>query len=487
MKNKLVIHFSLLMAIGIFLPVLAMRLYPECFTCKKPAGSFDLKKALLQDAIVPIAIIGSGPAGLSAAIYGARSNVKTVILEGDKPGGLLTETTEVENWPGIPSAMGPEIMEQVKKQAEQFGAVFLADSVEKVDFSQWPFVLKTEDGRTLHALTVIVATGANPKTLDIPGEQEYWGKGVSTCAVCDARFYKDEEVLVIGGGDSAAEEAMQLAPYAKSVTLMVRKNKMRAAGRMQDLLKNVKNITVQYNIEVKEVKGDGKHVTAVKVLNNLTNKTSDMPIKGVFFAIGHIPNSSLVSGSIKTDASGYIQLEGRSQKTSMPGVFAAGDVEDHVYRQAGVASGSGIKASLDAFNFLMELGYNAEFEKKLQEQGKLFSLKKKRVEKVVQSLDSIQAFEKVIAQSKPVVIDFWAEYCPSCLQMIPVFEDVASEFSDSMHFYKVDIGQKAFEPLMKKYKIEAIPLILIFKDGKVSARQAKAMTRSELREFLQAS
>ncbi len=473
------------LTIGSSLPALAMQPYPDCSACKKPTGYFNLKKALLKDAILPIAVIGSGPAGLSAAIYGARSNVKTVILEGDKPGGLLTETTEVENWPGIPSAMGPEIMEQVKKQAEQFGTVFLADSVEKVDFSQWPFVLKTEEGRTLYALTVIVATGANPKTLGITGEQEYWGKGVSTCAVCDARFYKDEEVIVIGGGDSAAEEAMQLAPYAKSVTLMVRKNKMRAAGRMQDLIKNVKNITIKYNVEVKEVKGDGKHVTAVKVLNNLTNKTSDMPIKGVFFAIGHIPNSSLVSGSIKTDASGYIQLEGRSQKTSMPGVFAAGDVEDHVYRQAGVASGSGIKASLDAFNFLMEIGYNAAFEKKLQEQGKLFFPKKKLTEKIVQSLDSVKAFEQAITQDKPVVIDFWAEYCPSCVQMIPLFEDVAVEFSDTMHFYKVDIGQKAFGPIMKKYKIEAIPLILIFKDGKVNARQAKAMNRTELREFLQ--
>ena len=463
-----------------------MQRYPECAACKPEVGSFDLNKVFAKDNIVPIAVLGSGPAGLSAAIYGARGNTKTVVIEGDKPGGLLTDTTDVENWPGIPSAMGPAIMEQVKGQAEQFGAVFLADSVEKVDFSQWPFVLKTEDERTLHALAVIIATGATPRTLGIPGEQEYWGKGVSTCAVCDARFYKGEDVIVIGGGDSAAEEAMQLAPYAKSVTIMVRKEYMRAAGRMQDLLKGVKNISIKYNVEVKEVKGDDTHVTAVKVYNNKTNEISDMPLTGVFLAIGHIPNSQLFSKFVKTDPNGYIELEGRSQKTSIPGVFAAGDVEDHVYRQAGVASGSGIKAALDAFNFLMDLGYNAAFEKKLQEQGKLFTVKKKKSENVVTSLNSISAFDQAIAQDKPVVVDFWAEFCPSCVQMIPVFEEVAAEFKDAMHFYKVDLGEKALEPLMRTYGIEAIPLLLIFKSGKVVARQEGAMSRPALREFLQA-
>ncbi len=320
--------------------------------------SFSIDIAQLEDKnnIIPIAIIGSGPAGLMAAVYGARESVHTVVIEGGTPGGLLTETERVDNWPGGIGLLGADIVNDVKKQALYFGAHFLSDTIESVNFNQWPYVLHTEEGKTLHALTVIIATGATPRRLGVPGEQAYWGRGVSSCALCDAPFYKDEEVFVVGGGDSAVEEALALASVAKKVTILVRKGRMRTAVSMHKRLKGYSNIAIRYNTEVQKMLGDDTGITGVELFNNKTGKITTESIGGVFLAIGHLPNSTIFHDYIETDQVGYIKLVGRSQATRLPGVFAVGDVADPIYRQAGVAAGHGIKAAIEAVKFLRNIG-----------------------------------------------------------------------------------------------------------------------------------
>ena len=303
-----------------------------------------------------------GPAGLSAAVYGGRAGFNVLVFEGSMPGGLLTQTTMVENWPGNIEIMGPEVIKNLKAQATKWGAKFSLDLVEKVDFTQWPFKLETADGHVIYALSVILATGATPRYLGIPGEKEFWGRGVTTCAVCDAPFYKGEDVVVVGGGDSAAEEAMQLAPYAKNITVLVRADKMRASVAMQNRLKEFSHIKVRYNVQIKEVLGNDVQVTGITLLNNKDNTTEHMPISGVFLAVGHIPNTVFLKDAIKLEPSGHIHLPDRTQQTTVKGVFAAGDVADDRYRQAGVSAGHGISAALDATFFLNEIGFKEEHQ-----------------------------------------------------------------------------------------------------------------------------
>ncbi len=274
--------------------------------------------------VVPIAVIGSGPAGLSAATYAGRSKHQTIVFEGHKPGGLLMDTTWVDNWPGSAPAMGPDIIEGLRTQAEKAGAIFLPYAVKSVDFSVWPYALTTEEGLTFYALSVVIATGATPKTLNVPGEKEYWGHGVTACAVCDAPFFRGEEVVVIGGGDSAVEQAIQLAPYAKKITVLIRKNRMRAAQSMQDRIKNYEHISLHYHVDVLEIVGNNEGVTGVKLYNNKTENEEFLPATGVFLAIGHTPNSSMFKDKLEVEFDGYIRTMSKSQETSVSGVFVPG-------------------------------------------------------------------------------------------------------------------------------------------------------------------
>ena len=333
--------------------------------CTIPSG-INLKKVLNEENVVPALVIGSGPAGNAAALYLARSGIgKVLVITGSKPGGLLTETTWVENWPGIERALGPDIMQRSKEQAERFGVEFVYGSVESVNFSQWPFAATLEDGKTIKALSVVIATGASPRKLGVPGEDTYWAHGVTSCAKCDAPFFKGKNVIVVGGGDSAIEEASILSPYAKEVTILVRKARMRAAAIGQTHLGELSNVKVLYNHKVQKITGDGKEVTGVELLNSQTGETSSIPIDGVFLAIGHIPNSVPFRDVIKLVKGGYIKVLGRGQQTSICGVFAAGDVEDAEYKQAGTAAGDGIKAGLDAVSFLHSLGMTKEIAEQL--------------------------------------------------------------------------------------------------------------------------
>ena len=303
-------------------------------------------------------IIGSGPAGYTAAIYAARADLKPIIYTGLEPGGQLTTTTEVDNFPGYPSGVdGPTMMNELREQAERFGTKVEFDFISRVEFSKekgGTHKIYTQNGDEVQSKTIIICTGASAKYLGIPSEQKLIGGGVSACAVCDGFFYKGQDVAVVGGGDSAIEEATYLAKICKNVTMLVRKNHFRASKAMQHRLKNFKNVNVLFNSEIDEVLGDNV-VEGIKVKNNITNEISEIKVAGLFLAIGHTPNTDIFKGIINMDESGYILTDKTSTKTNIPGVFAAGDVQDKDYRQAITAAGTGCMAALDAERYLQEI------------------------------------------------------------------------------------------------------------------------------------
>jgi thioredoxin reductase (NADPH) len=302
-------------------------------------------------------IIGSGPAGYTAAIYAARADLKPIIYTGLEPGGQLTTTTDVDNFPGYPKGIdGPTMMNELKEQAERFGTEVKIDFISKVDFSKEKggiHKLYTQNGDEIKSKTVIISTGASAKYLGLESEQRLIGGGVSACAVCDGFFYKSQDVAIVGGGDTAIEEATYLAKICSNVTMLVRKDHFRASKAMQNRLANFDNINVLFNHEIDEVIGENV-VEGIKIKNNLNNEVSEIKITGLFIAIGHSPNTDIFKGSVEMDDSGYILTDKVSTKTNIPGVFAAGDVQDKDYRQAITAAGTGCMAALDAERYLQE-------------------------------------------------------------------------------------------------------------------------------------
>ncbi|MEQ8323574.1 MAG: thioredoxin-disulfide reductase [Vicingaceae bacterium] len=301
-------------------------------------------------------IIGSGPAGFTAAIYAARADLKPVMYQGLQPGGQLTITTEVENYPGYPDGtQGPEMMIDFQKQAERFGADIRGGMVTKVDFTGPIHKVTVDDKKEITANSVIISTGASAKWLGIESEQRLNGFGVSACAVCDGFFFKGQEVAIVGAGDTAAEEATYLAKLCKKVTMLVRKDAYRASKAMQHRIENAKNIEVLFNTETVEILGE-KAVEGVQVRNNKTGEEKVIPITGFFVAIGHKPNTDIFKGWLDMDEIGYLKVKPGTSKTNIPGVFAAGDAADKVYRQAVTAAGTGCMAALDAERYLSEIG-----------------------------------------------------------------------------------------------------------------------------------
>jgi thioredoxin reductase (NADPH) len=298
-------------------------------------------------------IIGSGPAGYTAAIYSARADLKPVMYTGLQMGGQLTTTTEVDNFPGYPNGTkGPELMEDMQRQAERFGTDIRFGIINEVDFSQRPFKAVTDDGKTIQAETVIIATGASARWLGLESEKQYNGHGVSACATCDGFFYRGLDIAVVGGGDTACEEASYLAKLGRKVYMIVRRDELRASKAMQHRVMTASNIEILWNSSTKEILGDGKVVTGALVGNNKTGDLRKIDIQGFFVAIGHQPNTDIFKGQLDLDEMGYIKTVPGSTRTSVEGVFAAGDVQDHVFRQAITAAGTGCMAAIEAERWL---------------------------------------------------------------------------------------------------------------------------------------
>lgn len=301
-------------------------------------------------------IIGSGPAGYTAAIYAARADLKPVLYTGKEPGGQLTITNEVENYPGYPDGiLGPQMMEDFKKQAERFGTNIRYEVITKVDFTGPVHKAWSETGHEIHANSVIVATGASAKWLGLESETRLMNKGVSACAVCDGFFFRGQEVAIVGGGDTAAEESTYLAKLCKKVHLIVRRDVMRASKIMQERVLNTPNLVVHWNTETEEILGTNS-VEGVRLRNNKTGEISILPVTGFFVAIGHKPNTDIFKDWLDMDENGYIKTIPGTSKTNIEGVFAAGDAQDHVYRQAVTAAGTGCMAALDAERYLASKG-----------------------------------------------------------------------------------------------------------------------------------
>ena len=304
-------------------------------------------------------IIGSGPAGYTAAIYASRADLKPVLYTGMEPGGQLTTTTDVDNFPGYPNGIdGPKMMEELKAQAERFGTDVRIGEATKVAFSKSKddlHEITIDHDKVVHAKTVIISTGASAKYLGLESEQRLIGGGVSACAVCDGFFYKGQEVAIVGGGDTAAEEATYLANICSKVTMLVRRDEMRASKAMQHRVNSKENIDLRYNTEVVEVVGENV-VEGLKIINNKTKETETINITGFFVAIGHKPNTDLFKDQLEMDETGYIITNGKTTKTNIPGVFASGDVQDKEYRQAVTAAGTGCMAALDAERYLASIG-----------------------------------------------------------------------------------------------------------------------------------
>lgn len=320
-----------------------------------------------------VVILGSGPAGLTAAIYAGRAQLEPLVIDGPQPGGQLTITTDVENYPGFKTGiMGPILMDEFREQAQRFGTEILNVWIDRVDLSKRPFTLfakESQDSEEISAIikadTLIISTGASAKWLGIPGEaptpEGLGGNGVSACATCDGFFFRERPIAVVGGGDTAMEEALFLTKFASKVTLIHRRDEFRASMIMQDRVMTNEKIEILWNTEVHEIIGtkeDG--VNSIRIFNNVTNEESILPIQGVFIAIGHRPNTDLFKGVLEMDSVGYLKTEGRTMKTNIAGVFACGDAQDAYYRQAVTAAGTGCMAAIDAERFLAEHGHEAE-------------------------------------------------------------------------------------------------------------------------------
>jgi len=309
----------------------------------------------IQEKVFEVVIVGSGPAGLTAALYAARADLNPIIFEGPEPGGQLMQTTDVENYPGYAEGvMGPQMMEDFRNQAKRFGADCRYGYVTDIDFSKRPYKLTVDEEVTVFAKAIIVATGASAKWLDIPSENRLKGKGVSACATCDGAFFRNEHVVIVGGGDTAMEEATFLTKFARKVTVLHRREELRASKAMQQRAFENEKIEFLWNTELEEILGDPV-VEGVKVYNNKTEETVILDdVTGVFIAIGHKPNTDLFQDVLEMDEVGYIITEGQSTRTNMPGIFACGDAMDPIYRQAVTAAGTGCRAALDAERFLTD-------------------------------------------------------------------------------------------------------------------------------------
>jgi thioredoxin reductase (NADPH) len=445
-----------------------------------------------------LVIIGSGPAGYTAAIYAARANLKPFMFEGYQagglPGGQLMTTTEVENFPGFPNGItGPQLMDQMKAQAVRWGAELVTEDVTFVDFSQRPFVIRSDD-REVRAHSVIIATGATAKRLGLPYEHQFWSRGISACAICDGAtpIFRQAELAVIGGGDSAAEEAVYLTKYGSHVHLLVRGDKMRASKAMQDrVLKNSK-ITVHWNTSVVDVFGEEDHMKGIHIKNTQTGEEGQLHVRGLFYAIGHTPNTALFQGQIELDDVGYIATKPGSVETSVEGVYAAGDVQDHEFRQAITAAGTGCMAAMLAERWLSANGLVQEFHQtEASEKPAEETPQRKTEAEQAAEFDLSQtrhvggyALRKLYHESdRPIVVKYASPTCGPCHTLKPILSKVIDEFDGRVHYVEIDIEQDP--EIAEAGGITGTPTVQFFKDKELVSEFKGIKPKSQYREMIQ--
>lgn len=429
-----------------------------------------------KEVVVPSVVIGGGVGGGSAAIYLARAGFKPLVIQGAHPGGALVQSYSVENWPGELKIEGGELMERIRNQAEANGATYLDDEVISVDFSKRPFTLKTRSinnpkaTKTIRAASCVIATGSAPNRLGVSGEDAYWGKGVSSCAICDGSLYRGKKVGVVGGGDSAVLEALYLANIAKEVTIFVRKGEFRAIDEQRkSVLRNLSNVRIFYHTTVEAIQGNQTELTQVELLRE--GKKVAYPLDGLFLAIGAKPNTELFQGKLDLDEQGYIALK-QGQQTSVPYVYAIGDVADPLYKQAISAAGEGARAALALQAQLIEAPQLVA----LYHPQSVFE----QNEPVVIEITSKEQFEREVKNAvTPILIDFYAKWCGPCKRIAPRLESSAAELSGKVKFLKIDVD--LLEDLTHNYQIRSMPTVLYLDtQGKVVHRKVGETQIGEL-------
>ncbi|MCL4361641.1 FAD-dependent oxidoreductase [Candidatus Dependentiae bacterium] len=427
--------------------------------------------------IVPVAIIGSGPAGSSGAIFSARGLYHTVVFQGPYPGGQLTRTMRVENWPGTISASGSEIIETIKKQAQNFGAIFSNETITKVDFSSWPFKLWTDSGKQINALTVIIATGGVPKKLNIPGEEEYFGKGVAVCGICDAAFHKGQIVTVVGSGDAAMQEAELLAKFAKKVIIIVGKESPHATAIMKEQIKNIPNIELLLNTMATKIIGDGKTVTQIEIEDNTTKQKKLLDIGAAFVGIGQTPNTKIFKNQVPMNKKGFINVICNTQNTTIDGIYAAGTAVHKKFTKAISGAGDAVKAAISAMNFLEHLELN-QFLK--EHDSKLYRPLTNDIERIGKGKEFE---EKILNSKKASIVIFYSSSCATCNYALSLLDQLSPHFKEKYNFFKIE--KKNLQDVAQKYNITSLPSILLFKDGKLELNIEGKITKEELEEFLE--
>lgn len=456
-----------------------------------------------------LVIIGSGPAGYTAAIYAARANLKPFMFEGFQagglPGGQLMTTTEVENFPGFPDGItGPELMDRMKAQAERWGAELVTEDVDFVDLSQRPFVVRSRQ-REILTHSIIIATGATAKRLNLPGETAYWNRGISACAICDGAtpLFRNQDLVVIGGGDTAAEESLYLTKYGSHVHMMVRTDKMRASKAMQDRVLNNPKITVHWQTDVLDVFGqEGGTMTGVKLRHSQTGEESELAAKGLFYAIGHTPNTSLFQGQIELDETGYIATQHGSVETNVEGVFAAGDVQDHEYRQAITAAGTGCAAALLAERWLSAKGLIQEYRAIAPEavdESVAVDAATPTTETAAPTTSPTTPEEVDVtatrhigglalrklyhASDRLLVVKYVSPNCGPCHTLKPILNKVVDEYDGKIHFIEIDIDVDT--EIAQAAEIVGTPTVQFFKNKNKVGEMQGVKQKSQYRELIE--
>ncbi|KAL0404901.1 UNVERIFIED_CONTAM: Thioredoxin reductase NTRC [Sesamum radiatum] len=472
------------------------RVIGSAFRVAAVATSADQQPSSSDQGIENVVIIGSGPAGYTAAIYAARANLKPVVFEGFQvggvPGGQLMTTTEVENFPGFPDGItGPDLMDRMRRQAERWGAELFQEDVEFLDVKNSPFTVRSSE-REVKCNSIIYATGATARRLSLPREDEFWSRGISACAICDGAspLFKGQVLAVVGGGDTATEEALYLTKYARHVHLLVRKDHLRASKAMQDRVFNNPNVTVHFNTETVDVVSNTKgQMSGVLIRKADTNEESVLEVKGLFYGIGHSPNSQLLEGQVDLDAAGYVLVEEGSAKTSVEGVFAAGDVQDHEWRQAITAAGSGCIAALSVERYLTSKDLLIEFHQPATEE-----VKKELTDRDVKEGFDITmtkhrgqyALRKLYHESPRLLcVLYTAPTCGPCRTLKPILSKVIDEFDQNVHFVEIDIEEDP--EIAEAAGIMGTPCVQFFKNKEMIRTVSGVKMKKEYREFIEAN